>query len=399
MYQPSQEILKKYADVLIRFALWWWEWMKPGEIVYLQVPESAKPLLFELQKSVLEAGWNYIINFIPEWSQKVFFENASDEQASFWPKDYFLEIVKTCTHVLRIEATDDKYELKWIDSKKLIWRQKWSKFYMEARNEKENRWELTWTIWMYGTEAMARDVWMTLEEYWQQIIKACFLDEADPIAKWKEVFKSMERIINTLNSMEIEKVHVEWEDVDLHVKIWEKRQWLWWSWRNIPSFELFTSPDWRGTNWWIRFNQPLYRYGNKVEWIELKFKDWLITEAKAESWEELLKEMIASENANKIWEFSLTDRRFSRITRFMGETLYDENVWWEFGNTHIAVGSSYHDAFVWDIPSQSKEDWDRLWFNESAIHTDIMSTNNRKVTATLKDWSEVVIYENWEFKV
>jgi len=50
---------------------------------------------------------------------------------------------------------------------------------------------------------------MTLEEYWQQIIKACFLDEADPIAKWKEVFKSMERIINTLNSMEIEKVHVE----------------------------------------------------------------------------------------------------------------------------------------------------------------------------------------------
>ncbi|HBA44605.1 TPA: hypothetical protein DEG21_05540 [Patescibacteria group bacterium] len=33
----------------------------------------------------------------------------------------------------------------------------------------------------------------------------------------------------------------------------------------MPSFEIFTSPDWRGTNGWIKFNQPLYRYGNKIE--------------------------------------------------------------------------------------------------------------------------------------
>jgi aminopeptidase len=399
MYIPDQKILKKYADVLVKFALWSGEWIKPWEVVYLQVPESAKPILFELQKSILEAGWHYITNFIPEWSQRVFFENASQEQIDFWPKDYFLEIVKTCTHFIRIEATNDKFELKWIDPKKIISRQKWAKFYLNARDEKENNWKLTWTIWLYGTEAMAKDVSMTLEEYWWEIIKACYLNEIDPISKWKEVFANIENIRQKLNNLNIKKVHVTWENIDLNITIWEKRQWLWWSGRNIPSFEIFTSPDWRGTNGKISFNEPLYRYGNLIKWIELEFKDGIIINSKANIGEDLLKEMIATKNADKIGEFSLTDRRFSRITKFMWETLYDENVGWEYGNTHIAIWNAYNDAFSWDVWSQTKEDWDRMWFNDSVIHTDIMSTTPRKVIATLANSEEILIYENWEFKV
>lgn len=399
MYTPSQEILKKYADVLIKFALWWGEWIKKWDVVYLQVSESAKPLLVELQKSVLEAGWNYITNYIPEWTQRNFFEMANDEQLNFWPKAYMLELVNTCDHFVRIESSWDKFELKWVDSKKLIARQKIFKPYADARDKKEGEWKQTWTIGLYWTEAMAEDAWLTLEEYWQEIIKACFLDEADPIGKWKEVFSEMEEIRQKLNNLKIEKVKVTWEDVSLEVLIWEKRQWLGWSWRNIPSFELFTSPDWRGTNGWIRFNQPLYRYWNKIEWIELEFKDWIIIKSKASSWEELLKEMLKAENADKIWEFSLTDRRFSRITKFMWETLYDENVGWTYWNTHIAVGASYHDTFDWDIPAQNPEDWEKMWFNESAIHTDIMSTTNRTVEATLYSWEKLIIYKDWEFQI
>lgn len=399
MYTPSSEILKKYADVLIKFALWWGKWINKWDVVFLQVPESAKLLLIELQKSVLEAGWHFITSYLPEGASRTIYEIWNDEQINFWPEDYYLSLVKTCDHFLRIESSWDKYELKWIDSKKIINRQKWAKFYIDARNEKENAWKQTWTIWLYWTEAMAQDVWLSIEEFWDEIKKACFLDEVDPIAKWKEIFIDIEIIQNKLNSLDIKKVHIEWADADLYITIWENRQWLWWSGRNIPSFEIFTSPDWRGTNWWIKFNQPLYRYWNIIRWIELEFKDWIIISAKASENEELLKEMIASENADKIGEFSLTDGRFSRITKFMWNTLYDENVWWEFWNTHIAVWASYHDAFSWAITSQTKEDWERMWFNESAIHTDMMSTSNRKVTAELASWEQMVIYENWEFKV
>jgi aminopeptidase len=60
----------------------------------------------------------------------------------------------------------------------------------------------------------------------------------------------------------------------------------------------------------------------------------------------MLLEMISAENANKIGEFSLTDKRLSRITRFMADTLYDENVGGEYGNTHIAVGNAYKDSYT-----------------------------------------------------
>ena len=58
--------------------------------------------------------------------------------------------------------------------------------------------------------------------------------------------------------------------------------------RNIPSFECFTSPDWRGVEGWIRFNQPLYRYGNIIEDIYLKFDKGLVVEAKAKKGQKFL---------------------------------------------------------------------------------------------------------------
>ncbi len=73
-----------------------------------------------------------------------------------------------------------------------------------------------------------------------------------------------------------------------------------------------------------------------------------MTKASAEENERVLTEMIATEGADRVGEFSLTDRRFSRITRFMAQTLYDENVGGTFGNTHIAVGRSYQDAYAGD---------------------------------------------------
>ena len=107
--------------------------------------------------------------------------------------------------------------------------------------------------------------------------------------------------------------------------------------------------------------------------------------------------MIKAGNADKIGEFSLTDKRFSRITKFMGETLYDENAGGPNGNFHIALGSSYHDAFDGDAAGKPKEHWQNLGFNDSAIHTDLVSTSPRTVTAILKNGTEKIIYKNGQF--
>lgn len=81
----------------------------------------------------------------------------------------------------------------------------------------------------------------------------------------------------------------------------------------------------------------------------------------------------------------------------MGETLFDENTGGKYGNTHIALGHAYKDSYPGDLAKVKKEQWEKMGFNDSPIHTDIISTTNRTVTATLVGGKEMVIYKDGKF--
>lgn len=399
MYTPSPEILKKYADILVKFALRGGKWAKAGETIFVQIPECAKPFYLPLQKAILEIGAHPIMEYLPDGVTKHFFDHANDDQIVYYPSHFFHGKVEQMTHVISVIAEADKHELKDIDPKKIAARIHSRKEYKEKRMKKEMDGKMTRTLGLYWTQAMADEARMSLEEYRQEIIKACYLDFDDPIAERKKTVKNIEIIKNALNALPIEYVHITWEDADLKIKIWTNRQRLGWWWHNIPSFEIFTSPDWRETNGRIRFNQPLYHFGQIIKDIYLKFEHGVIVDFDASENKEGLKEMISIPNANKVWEFSLTDERFSHITKFMGETLYDENMWGAEGNTHIAIGSAYNETFTGDASKLTEKDLENLGFNQSAEHTDIISTKKRTVTATLSDGTKKVIYQNGQFTV
>lgn len=399
MYHPSSKILDNYADVLVNFALNSGCGVKKGEVVFLQVPESAKPLLISLQKAVLKAGAHAIIQYLPDEMSREFFELADDDQLKFFPATFLKGRVKQADHFLMILAETNYHELEGIDPKKIMDRNLVFKPYKEWRDAKENKGKLTWTIGMYATPAMAKESGLTLKEAWHQIIKACFLEYKNPVKKWQSVQNKSNKIRQKLNKLEIIKVNIKAQDTDLNITIGQNRQWLGGGGRNIPSFEIFTSPDWRGTNGYIYFDQPLYRQGNLIKNIKLTFKDGIIVDAQAGYGEKFLKQLIKIENSDKIGEFSLTDKRFSKITKFMAETLYDENFGGQFGNTHIALGSAYKDTYSKKNNKLNQKDWEDLGFNDSAVHTDIIATTDRTVTATLKNGKEIILYQNGEFKI
>jgi aminopeptidase len=396
-YIPSYDLLKKYADVLVKFALRSGKWAKAGETVFVQIPECAKPLYLPLQKAILEI-WAYpIFEYLPDGVSKHFFQHANDDQIVYYPSHFFHGKVEQMTHLISIIAESEKQELKDIDAKKISARIHSRKEYKDKRIKKELDGKMTRVLWMYGTQAMADEAKISLEEYRQEIIKACYLDFDDPIAEREKAFNNIKTIKNKLTDLSIESVHVTWPDVDLKIKIWSDRKRVGCEWRNIPSFEIFTSPDRRGTNWWIRFNQPLYYFGQLINGIYLKFDNGIIVDFDASENKEGLKEMIGISNMNKVWEFSLTDKRFSHITRFMWQTLYDENMWGPEGNTHIAIGSAFSDCYKGDASKLTEKDLEDFGFNQSAGHTDIISTAPRTVTATLTDGTEKIIYQNGQF--
>jgi len=398
-YVPSKEILDKYADILVNFALNSCEGIKKGEVVMIQVPECAKPLLISLRRAVLKAGGHPIIQYLPDDIQREYYELATEEQLCFFPEKYLKGKIDQAHHYISIIAETDKKELHGIDPKKIMEKSKAFKPYFEWRNEKENKGEFTWTLALYGTEAMAKEANLTLEEYWNQIIKACYLDVENPVEKWKSVTSEIERVKQKLNNLKIKKLKIKSKEIDLIVGIGKNREWMGGSGRNIPSFEVFITPDWRLTEGKIKFNQPLYRYGNLIKGIELEFKEGKVSKVTAEEGEDFLKEMIATENADKIGEFSLTDSRLSKIDKFMAETLFDENTGGKYGNTHIALGQAYKDSYPGDPSKITKEQWDEMGYNESVVHTDIISTENREVTAYLEDGIELLIYKDGKFVI
>ena len=406
-YIPSDKILERYADVLVNFALNSGKGIKKGEVYELRHMNRQSRLYAAIQRAILKAGGHMIGNYLPddetmEGKANIaadFLKLAKESQINFFPSNYYKSLIDTIDHTIAILSDADMHALKGIDPKKIMQRGIAMKPFSDMRHDKENKGKFTWTLALYGTPAMAHEAGLSLDEYWSQIIKACYLDEMKPIAKWKETYKKLEQYrakLNTL-SQKIDRLHVEGADADLWIKLGERRQWLGGSGRNIPSFELFTSPDCRGTEGWIRFNQPLYRYGNKIEGIEVHFKGGKVIKSSAKSNEKLLKEMIATEGANMVGEFSLTDKRFSRITKFMAETLFDENIGGPQGNTHIALGMSYKDTFSGNVAKLTKVQAKALGFNDSSVHTDIISTTERLVTAHMKDGTTKVIYKNGEF--
>ena len=404
-YQPPPEIVARYGELLVNCALGSGDGIKPGEVVAVLGDEDSRPLFIEVCRAVWRAGGQVVQEYRPaedrhDSLQRIFFEEASDEQLDFFPSAYWRGLIDQIDHFAVLLAERDPQVLAEIDPEKQMRRQQAQMPQVEWRIEKENAGELTWTLALWGTEAMAAEAEMSLEEYWQQIIKACFLDDPDPIARWRETGEQIDRFKNWLDSLPIDRMHIEAEGTDLWLTLGEQRRWVGGGGRNIPSFEIFTSPDWRGTEGRIRFSEPVYAHGSLIRGVELTFEQGRVVKAAAEQNQELLEQLIAAPNGDKVGEFSLTDSRLSRIDRFMANTLFDENMGGPYGNTHLAIGFAIPQAYDGDSAALSPDDWQALGFNtQSAVHQDIVSTTDRTVTATLKDGSERVIYADGRFQV
>lgn len=398
-YTPSKKYLDRYARVLVNYALNSGQGIRPGEVVFLQVPESAKALLFSLYEAVLLAKAHPIVQYLPDEMEYQFFNLASDDQLSFFPAKFLKGKVEQADHFLTILAETNLHELEGVDPQKIMQKNIALKPYLDWRHKKESRGKFTWTLGLFPTPAMAKEAGLSLKECWHQVIKACYLDNHNPINKWRAIGQEIDRLRQELNSLDIDSLNITSEGTDLTIGLDKNRRWLGGDGRNIPSFEIFISPDFRRTQGHISFNMPLYRYGNGIRDIYLEFNRGIVVNAHASKGESVLKKMIATKNADKVGEFSLTDVRLSRIDKFMAETLYDENFGGKHGNTHIALGASFPESYTGNFSNMSSRQLYSLGFNDSVVHTDIISTTNRKVVANLNNGEKITIYQNGQFTV
>jgi len=397
----TKKQLEKYADVLI------WgvttakgKKYKKGDVFSIYFDLAGLPLAEIVFSKVMKMGMNPVFDMI--YTSKVehfYYEEANNQQLKFITPGK-KEFYRNLNARIVIIGPDSLTHLKDIDSKKISKKALAFKPLREILNERDAAKEFGWTLCIMPTKALAEKANMSIENYTKQIIKACYLNKKDPVQEWKDLFQKAIKLKRWLNRMDVEYYHVKSENTDLKIFPGKDRKWIGVSGHNIPSFELFLSPDYHYTEGTFFANQPSFRVGNYIDWLELKFKNGFVSNIRcaSDSYDFVNNYLSTDKGAKAVGEFSLTDKRFSNIDKFMANTLFDENYGGKYGNCHIALGNSYLDTYKGDIEGLDKKAKEELGFNDSAIHWDVVNDEKKIVTAHLYSGKEVIIYKNGMFQ-
>ena len=358
-------LYQKYADVLVNYSTK----VKKGDLVLIKAESYlAEPLIKEIYKLVLKNGANPIVRCGLEGLSEIFIKNASDEQLSFVDDISKLEYNKI-DKLISIGGPFNVKAMAGVNSDKLAKRSKATRELSQTMLKRSEKGELNWVIADFPTHALSQEAKMSLEDYTEFLIKACYLDLENPVQKWEEISKEQNRIVNLIQNTK--NVHIIGEKTDITFNT-ENRKWISCDGlNNFPDGEIFTSPVEDLTEGEIYFDFPAIYRGNSAEKIYLKFSKGRVIEAKAEVGEDFLLSMLNMDEGSKIsGEIAIgTNERVKNVT---GNILFDEKIG---GSIHMALGASYPETggknvsgLHWDIIKNMKNG--EIFMDDKLVYKD-----------------------------
>jgi aminopeptidase len=250
----------------------------------------------------------------------------------------------------------------------------------QVRREQAALGKVAWTIAGCPTPAWAEQVFgePDVERLWEEIGRTVRLDEDDPVATWHSHIAKLKQRCSVLDERAFDSVRFRGPGTDLTIGLLPKAQWvggtLTTEWgqeyvANLPTEEVFTTPDWRRTEGTVRSTRPLELLGAMVRDLELRFEGGKIVEVNASEGADVVRSQIeVDDQAPYLGEVALVDGDSrvgqSGITFF--NTLYDENA-----TCHIAYGT----GFAFALEGSEELDPDErvaMGLNQSKVHTDLM---------------------------
>jgi aminopeptidase len=209
-----------------------------------------------------------------------------------------------------------------------------------------------------------------LEKLWEQILHICRMDESEPEAAWDERNKALRGAAERLTDRHFDAVHFEGPGTDLTIGLLPSSRWIAGDeetvdgiahMANLPTEEVFTSPDPGQVDGTVRASKPLYTQGRIIDGLTIRFEGGRAVQIDADSGAETLRALVEQdEGGARLGEVALVDSegRIGPLDTVFYDTLLDENA-----ASHLALGSAYETA-------AGGEDQQRL--NRSSIHVDFM---------------------------
>ena len=238
-----------------------------------------------------------------------------------------------------------------------------------------------------------------LERLWGEIAHICRLDEPDPIAAWEQRLAQLTRVSRALTELALDGLRFEGPGTDLTIGLLPSSRWVAAKFNtvggiehqpNIPTEEVFTTPDPARVDGVVRSTKPLFTSGTTVTGLEVRFEGGRAVQVDAEQGAEVMQGMIATDDgAARLGEVALVDRegRIGPLDTVFFDTLLDENA-----ASHVALGQAYQLAVgdPGDIPRA----------NESVVHTDFMIGGDEvAVTGILGNGEQVPLLRDGTWQV
>lgn len=308
------------------------------------------------------------------------------------------ELYSACAGVINIYAPLELTHLAGIDPRTIQEGRRARSGVFEVMERRRRSGRLGWTSCVWPSEALSVASGLDMDEYERQWMRACWLNMPSPAAEWRRLRSELGEIAAWLDSLDIRSLHVASESVDLRLSPGDNRRFLAVTGANVPSNEIFVSPDCRSVEGEYWSDLPSVEMGRVVLGARLFFDGGVAARAEARTNMQFLQQRLyADAGARMVGEFSLTDKRFSRVDHFMAHTILDENHAGEQGSCHIALGASIPSTFTGPQEFLTPEMQRMLGFNMSGIHWDLVNTESKCVTAALADGSKKIIYEDGQF--
>ena len=393
--------LERFAELLVGFAAN----VQPGQIVAVSSEIGKEPLTRAITASAYRHGATYVdVAYADPWVRRARIEHGSDAALATvpsWIGERLLALGdQRCARVALTGPTAPTL-LEDLDPARVGADR--AQTLREAGKVLNDR-TTNWTIGPCPTPGWAALVHpglspdAALQRLWEQIVHVCRLDEEDPVAAWRERMATLAGVTERLTAAHFDALHFDGPGTDLTVGLLPSSSWLSASFAtadgiphvpNLPSEEVFTTPDPTRVDGVVRATKPLQLAGATIEGLTVAFQGGRAVRIDADRGADVLRSMTAHDDgAARLGEVALVDGsgRIGPLDTVFYDTLLDENA-----ASHVALGQ----AFAFAV---GDDDADRI--NTSMVHIDFMiGGDDVDVTGIAADGARVPVLRRGAWQI
>jgi aminopeptidase len=380
--------------------------VQPGQVVAVHCEPGKEPLVRAIAEQAYLAGAKFVdVSWFDPWIKRARVQHAADDTLDYVPSWYgerALALGDVNAARVALSGPTAPGLMSDLDPVRS------GRDRLPAVKENMqvvNARTVNWTVVPCPTAAWAELVHpdlepdAALEKLWEQIVRVCRLDEDDPVEAWRQRREELVTASEALSARHFDSLHYEAPGTDFTVGLLPSARWIAAKMEtafgvehmaNIPTEEVFTSPDPARADGHVRSTKPLVLLdGTVVRDLAVEFRDGRIVSVTASEGEEVMRTIIErDEGSARLGELALVDRkgRIGELDTVFYDTLLDENA-----ASHIAIGTGF--PFL-----VSDDDVARV--NQSEIHIDFMiGSPEMKVTGITHDGDRVPLLVDGDWQI